>query len=68
MPVTREARYLSGVDIGKTISMGDDDSTELVEVEHDKRGCWILTTGPDGRLWNTRLEANTPVTITGKPS
>lgn len=68
MPVTREAKYLSGIDIGKTVSMGDDDSAELIEVEHDKRGCWILTKGPDGRAWSTRLAPTDAVTIAGKES
>lgn len=75
MPVTREARYLSGVDLGKTVVgtdvYGDAFQTKIRLIEHGPGNVQVW--GPKRKSGaNLRprfiLDPADIVTITGKPS
>ena len=68
MPVTREARYLSGADIGKTITAALGHERTIQSVDHDQHGCWVRSSTKDGRRWKNHFTPNELVTITGKTS
>lgn len=73
MPVTREARYLSGVDLGKTVEgtnvYGRAFAIKVRIIEHGKHSVELW--GPlndEGRSHRHVLDPTNAVTITGKPS
>ncbi|ASN39011.1 hypothetical protein CGQ24_08270 [Arthrobacter sp. 7749] len=70
MPITREARYLSGADLGKTFIVAPDQERTIQEINHYKQGCWILSSTEDGRRWKNHYEptATATITVTGTPS
>lgn len=70
--VIREARYLSGNDLGKTVGIAVPytyirNRGELVEVAHYRTTTMICIKNTDsGRTWTYELNGHMPVAITGK--
>ncbi|WLV27507.1 hypothetical protein [Pseudomonas phage Hadban] len=64
--VIREARYLSGNDLGKTIAVGSFDGILAgLDIGPDKITLYVS----DNQLWGMKhVKSNTLVTITGKES
>lgn len=64
--VIREARYLSGNDLGKTISVGSFDGILTgLDIGEDKITLYVS----NNELWGMKyVKPNTLVTITGKES
>lgn len=75
MPVTREARYLSGVDIGKTVEVTElakfgnsqQQTGELISVRHYNDSTDVLITTSRGPT-AIQIDPTDTVTITGKAS
>lgn len=76
MPVTREARYLSGVDLGKTVHIADQNTGgtwhegRLVSVKHYDESVDLLIRkdANTGLLDAVLLSPTDTITITGKES
>lgn len=75
MPVTREARYLSGVDLGKTVTVHHVKSGRiwregaLTRVEHRQTEDGPMVVADlAGAPYTISLQPSSPVTITGKAS
>ncbi|WP_146755163.1 hypothetical protein [Arthrobacter sp. AQ5-05] len=75
MPVTREARYLSGVDLGKQVHIADQNTGGtwhegiLVSVKHyDESVDLLIRESETGPLDAVLLSPTDAVTITGKAS
>lgn len=69
MPAQIEARRLSGVDIGKTVTVpAEDEPVEIIEADHSKYSVFVLYRDRSGRAWTAHLAPSDLVTITGMPS
>ena len=69
MPIQIEARRLSGVDIGKTVTVpSEDEPVTIVEVDHSRLSTFVVYRDRSGDLWTAHLAPTDTLTITGQPS
>lgn len=69
MPVQIEARRLSGVDLGKTVTVpSEDEPVTILEVDHSRLSTVIVYRDKSDRVWTTQLAPTDTLTITGMPS
>ena len=64
-----EARTLSGLDIGKTITVPtENEPVVILEVDHSHHATFVLYRDKAGNRWTAHLEPTALVSVTGSPS